>query len=184
MKKLLIITALLTTISCNHVDQKVRLAFSFDEKKSNIGNDVGVNLTVFDDRSEKNFIGSKEFCDNQKISLTNDQNLVELLKKEVNEQLLRKGFKQGNDKMVELRIQHLKYKASCGFILGKSETSILIRAIVTNAKTGKKVTKDFELSLNGKHFIIPLASTDASSINDVLDELAAKILDDDMIVRN
>ena len=184
MKKLLIIAAFFTLISCAHEDQKVRLDFSFHDKKSNIGNDVKIALAVFDDRLEIGFIGTKEFCDDQKISITSEQNLAELLKKEMTEQLYKKGFKEGNDKMVEVRIQSLKYKAECGLMLGRSKANLLIKVLVINAKTGAKITKNFELSLKGKHFIIPLASTDAETINDLLQEVVEDILEDDIIVRN
>jgi len=184
MKKLLTILALTTLFSCTHQDQKVRLDLSLNVEKSNIGNDVGINLMVFDDRLEKGFIGSKEHCDNQKINITLEQNLAELLKKQMISLLMKKGFRQGSDRIIELHIQELQYKAICSFMIGKSEANILIRVVSIDPKTNRKNTKDFQLSLNGKHFIIPLESSDANAINEIFNEILAKILDDDVILRN
>ena len=184
MKKLLIIISLFTLISCTHQDQNIRLDFSFDEKKSNIGNGVGINVAVVDNRSETKFLGSKEFCDAQQISIISEQNLAEIVKKEIDNQLLRKGFRQGDDKLVEIQIQQLKYEAQCGIILGKSKADILVTVTVTTPRVGGKITKNFNISLDNKHFIIPLAGTDAKTINNLIKEVVENILDDDMILRN
>lgn len=184
MKKILIIISLFTLISCNHQDRKVHLNFSFEQTKSNIGNDIGVHLAVFDDRLVSGFIGVKEFCDDQKISLTSDQNLAELLKKEIDEQLLRKGFKQGDQKLVEIRIENLKYDAKCGLVIGKSQADILVKVSVTDAKTNINAVKNFELSIQSKHFILPLSSTDDNTINRIISEVVKDILDDDILLRS
>ncbi len=184
MKILLTIISLFALISCAHQNQKIRVDFSLDEKKSNIGNDVGISLAVFDDRLENKFFGTKEFCDDQKISITSNQNLAELLENEINNQLLRKGFKQGNEKIVEIRIQNLKYEASCGFLLGRSKADVSVKVSVTSSKGKIKTTKNFGLTANSKHFLLPLASTDADTINNVLSQVVRDILEDDMIVRN
>ncbi len=184
MKKTLIIISLLTLISCTHQDQKTRLDFSFDGKKSNIGSDTKIDLTVFDERLENGFIGTKEFCDGKKITIGSEQNLAELLKKKINAEFYKKGFKQGSDKLVEIHIQNLKYKAECGFLLGKSSANFQIKVLVTNNKTGSKATKNFELSLNNKHFILPLESTDDDTINDLIEEVIGDFLEDDILLRN
>lgn len=184
MKKFLIVASLFALASCVHPDQKVRVELTFKDAKSNIGNNVKVDLAVFDDRLETQLFGSKEFCDGQKINLINEQNLTRLLKDEISDQLSKKGFKQGSDKFVEIHIKQLKYKADCGFLLGKSRADILAQVLTINPKTGTKTTKNFELSSKNKHLILPLASTDAEIINELLEEMVGNILNDDIIVRN
>jgi len=184
MKKLLIIISLFTLISCNHQDEKIHLNFSFKQEKSNIGNNVGTRLTVFDDRLVNDFIGVKEFCDDEKININSGGNLVELLRKEIDEQLLRKGFKQGNEKLIEIHIQNLKYEAKCGIFLGQSKADILVKVLVTNSKSNVTAVKNFALSMQSKHFILPLASTDANTINRLISEVVNDILDDDILLRS
>lgn len=184
MKKLLVIAALFALISCNHANQKIRLEFSFDEQKSNMDNNIGIDVAVFDDRLENDSIGTKEFCNYQKINISSEQNLPELLQKEINQQLLKKGFKQGNDKLVEIHIEQLRYKSECGFLLGKSKINILVKVVIANPRSGAKITKNFKSSLNSKHFIISLESTDKEIINNLLEEVVGDILSDDVLIKN
>lgn len=184
MKKLLIVASLFTLISCTHQDKKIRLDFSLEDKKSNIGNGVKLNLVVIDDRLENNFIGTKEYCDNEKITISTEQNLAELLKKKISDNLLQKGFVGGNDKLVEIHIAQLQYMAECGFLVGKSKGDVMIKVSVIDPKSGAKITRDFEVSLSNKHFILPLAATDEKIINDLLEVVVKDILDNDMLLRN
>ncbi len=184
MKKLLIILSLLTVISCANKDKKIRFDFSVDTKKSNIGNGAKLDLAVFDDRLENASIGSKEYCDNKKITISTDQNLAELLQKKISDSLLQKGFKQGNDRLIEIHIEHLQYKAECGFILGKSQAEVAIKVSVKDPKSNAKIIKDFELSLSNKHFILPLITTDEKIINDLLETVIKDILDNNILLKN
>jgi uncharacterized lipoprotein YajG len=184
MKKLLIVASLFTLISCTHQDKNIRLDFLPEDMKSNIGNGVKLNLTVIDDRLETKFIGTKEYCDNEKISIYSEQNLAALLKKKIRDNLLQKGFVGGNDKIIEIRIKQLQYKAECGFLVGKSKGDVMIKVSAIDPKNGAKITRDFEVSLNNKHFILPLAATDEKIINDLLEVVVKDILDNDMLLRN
>ena len=184
MKKLLILISLLTLISCTNKDKKIRLDFSIHDKKSNIGNEVKIRLAVVDDRLENNFIGTKEYCDNGKINITTQQNLAELLKQKISDNLLQKGFKNGNDKLIEIHIEQLQYKAECGFLLGKSEAEVAIKVTITDVKSGAKITKNFEVSANNKHFILPLASTDEKVVNDILEVVVEDILNNNALLKN
>jgi len=177
MKKFLLIATLLAAASCTHHDQKIKLDLSFDAKKSAIGIDSSLELRVFDDRKNKEIIGQKEFGD-EKINLTLDQNLVKFLQEKISEHLLEKGFKIGRDKSMEIHITAFKYKASRGFVIGKSDAKIAASVIVKNNKNGEELTKNFLLTLSGKHFIVPLASTDQEIINSLLQETIRDILED------
>jgi uncharacterized lipoprotein YajG len=184
MKKILVIAAIFGLFSCSYKDQRIALDLSYDSEKSNIGQGNKIAVKVLDERLQKNFIGSKEYCDHQKILIKNEQNLAEILKQELDLQLARKGFVAGNDKLLELRIERLEYKASCKYLVGKSEANILVKATITNNKTGLRTNRSFEVSQDGKHFLVPLASTVEDSINNILQDSVKEILGDDSLLKN
>ena len=183
MKKFLLVVSLLATISCSHQNQKVTLDLSFDEKKSNIGNGSAIDVVVFDDRANKEIIGKKIFGD-EKITISPEQNLAQLLEQKIKENLGRKGFSQGGDKIVEIHIESLEYRARRRFFIGTSKADGVLKVIVSNVKSGEKFTKNFTLTIKNKHFIAPLASTDANTINELLQELVQDILNDKAVLKN
>lgn len=183
MKKILAMFSLLLAISCSHANQTVKLDFTLDNKKSDIGNDKKVRILVIDDRSNKEIIGSKEFGD-EKIEIKLDQNLAEFLQKKITESLVEKGFKIGDEKIVEIHLKKLKYKAKCKFMIGSSKANGEINLIVKNSKTKSEFTKDYNLSLKRKHFLVPLESSDAKIINSLIEEMAEDILDDKKFLEN
>lgn len=183
MKKFLLVAAFLAAISCSHQNQKVKLSLSFEEAKPNAKNSAAVEVSVFDDRPNKEIIGKKRFGD-EKITISPEQNLVSFLQKELSENLAKKGFKKGQDRSIEIRIETLKYKAKRHFFIGTSTAEGRIKVIVKNSKTGEKFTKNFTLSLANKHFIAPLQSTDAKTINALLQELLEGILSDEGFLKN
>jgi uncharacterized lipoprotein YajG len=135
-----------------------------------------------DDRIEPNFLGTKEYCNYDKISIINEQNLTDLVARKIEEDLSNKGFSKGDDKVVEVAIKKLQYESECNFFLGKSQAHVLIKVSVNNAKSKTKITKNFELSLKNKHFLIPLISTDINTINELLNEVIQDILDDKILL--
>ena len=78
MKKLFLIASLLTAISCTHQNQKVTFDLSFKGESSNIGRGIGIDVAVFDDRTDKEFLGRKRFGD-EKIVITSDQHLNKIV---------------------------------------------------------------------------------------------------------
>lgn len=183
MKKIILAAALLALASCTHLDRKVKLDFSANPKKSNFGSGIKVDVAVIDERLDKNKIGSKEFCDNKKITLSSAENIADLLKKKISESLKQEGFEKGGERIVEVRIEQFDYKAECGF-LGKSDAEISLKISVINSKTNMKVTRNFELKVNGKHFIIPLEATDDKIINDLLEDMMENILENEALLKN
>ncbi len=183
MKKLLLTSALLFAISCSYQNQKVTLDLSFDDKKSDIGNNVGLDLQVFDDRLHTDIVGIKELGD-KKFTIAPEQNLTEFLRRKIKEDLFHKGFRPGKDKALEIHIETMKYKAERGFMLGKSTAEIAIKVVVINNRTGEKLTRNFTTKLNNKHFIAPLDSTDARIINSLLQETMSDIINDEPLLRN
>lgn len=183
MKKILVFASLLVLFSCSYQTQKVKLDLSFDDKKSNIGNGLGIEVVAFDDRSQKEFVGIKKIGD-EEVKIVIEQNLSEILQKEISENLLRKGFKIGKEKLVEIHIESLKYKAKREFFIGTSKASGSIKMVVKNSKNNTKFTKNFDLSTKNKHFIMPLESTDGETINSIVQEIVENILSDEGLLKN
>lgn len=183
MKKFLLIASLLATISCTHQNQSIKLDISFDEKKSNIGNGSAIDVVVFDDRANREIIGKKVFGD-EKITISPEQNLALLLEQKIKDNLSRKGFVQGGDKIVEIHIESLEYLARRRFFIGTSKANGELKVIVSNVRSGERFTKNFTLAVKNKHFIAPLTSTDANTINEVLQELVQDILNDKAVLKN
>jgi uncharacterized lipoprotein YajG len=189
MKKIFLITLLSLAISCTHQNQKIDIGFHFELEKSNIANGTRVALKVFDDRVNKTILGSKKFGD-EKIEITANQNLTDFFYKEISKNLTAKGFltaKSFNlDKVniVEIHIETLKYKAARHFPLGKSEAHSVIRVIVRAVGAKSEFTKNYTLDLTDKHFIAPLASTDAQTINSLLQETITDITEDSAFLKS
>ena len=184
MKKLLLVAALFLAASCTHENQKINLTLHLDDTKSNIGNGAKLDLMVFDDRANDGIFGTKEFSSDEKVKIISQENVALLLTQKVEQNLIAKGFKKGNGKIVEIHIEQLYYLAKRGFLVGTSEGIAVIKILVKNTKTKSVVTKNFSLSLNNKHFIAPLESTDASTINSLLQEITRDILSNQDLLKN
>ncbi len=176
MKKLLLVAVLFLGTSCTHENQKINLTLRLDDTKSNIGNGAKLDLMVFDERANDSILGTKEFSSDEKIKIISQENVALLLTQKVEQNLIAKGFKKGNDKVVEIHLEQLHYLAKRGFPVGTSEGIAVVKVVVKNTKNKSVVTKNFSLSLNNKHFIAPLESTDSSTINGMLQEITHDIL--------
>jgi len=182
MKKFLLISALLTTISCTHQNQKIKFAFHSNVERSAIGNNKIVELKVFDDRLDKSNIGFKKFSE-EKIEISSEQNLAKFLEEKIAADLVQKGFKIGKGQVVEMRIETLKYKAESAFPIGNSKANAAIKVRVRNDENRNEFNRNYQLDLANKHFIAPLESTDEETINSLLQEITANILNDEEFLR-
>lgn len=183
MKKLFIAATLLLLTSCTHQNQHMRFNISLKEAKSNIGNGTKIDLIVFDERSDDGVIGTKEFSHDEKIKIINEENIAILLTKKINQNLMEKGFAKGTGKTLEIHIEKLHYQAKREFFVGSSEAEAAIKVVVKNGKDKSTFTKNFSLSLSGKHFIAPLESTDAATINNLLQEITQDILNNEELLK-
>lgn len=184
MKKLLAVATFFILISCSHQNQKVSFNLSFNDNKLSVENGSGINIAVIDDRLEKKILGTKEFCNDDKITISSDENLTELLQQKISENLAQKGFKKGRDKVLAIHLSNLQYSAKCGLIIGKSNADIAIKVVITDYKSGSEITKNFDLFLNSKHLFRPLESTDSQTINNLLQEMVSDILKDEALLKN
>ena len=186
MKKTTSIAILATflTFSCAHQDQNIKFNIAVSNVKSESINSIsGLEIVAFDDRSNSSTIGEKSYGD-EKIAIASNENLAELLGKEISKNLFELGFKKGGDKIVEIHLEKLEYKAKRKFFIGKSEADIKIKVIVKNTKTKGKFSKNFALSTKRKHFLVPLEKTDSKTINNLIQETVAEIITDKTLLRN
>lgn len=176
MKKLLSILCLSLTFSCSYQNQIVKFDLNFNDEKSNIGNNTAIDLMVFDNRFNDKILGTKELGQDEKISITNHENVALLLTKKISHNLEQKGFKKGVNKTIELHIEKLNYLAKREFFVGSSEGTAEIKVVVKNNKDKSIFTKNFNITVANKHFVVPLASTDSKIINSMLQEIISDIL--------
>lgn len=187
MKKLLFILPLILSspalVSCSHENQQVALNFDLANKNSTIGNSKGIELTVFDDRSNKNILGKKNFSGDE-IEITADKDLAEFLKQKILANLTKRGFKKGSDKIIEIHIETLSYKAKQGLPIGESKITSSLKLVVHDSKSGVNFTKIYDTNWDSKHFIAPLKSTDSETINLLLRDAVQEILSDDSFLES
>ncbi len=183
MKKLVALALIIFATSCTHENQKIKFDISIDHEKSDSDNTAAIEVLAFDDRYQKEILGSKKFGD-EKIHISSDENLASLLRTKISENLSQKGFRRGKDKIVEVHLENLHYKAVRKFFIGTSEAESFIKVIVKNNKTGEKFTKNFSLSVKGKHFLAPLETTDKETINTILRDTILDILSDKSFLKS
>lgn len=186
MKKFLVKISLLSAfflMSCVHENQVARLDFTLPEKESTIGKGIGISVKVIDERSNTDTVGRKRFG-KERIHIKTDQELAAFLQDKIFQNLADRGFSQGKDKTVEIRIKSFKYNAWRRFPVGASEAHAMVKVVVKNGKIGKEFTKNYNLSLVKKHFIAPLEITDEETINFLLKEITQNILSDDDFMKN
>lgn len=183
MKNFLLATALFLVVSCSHQNQKVSFNFFLDDQKSNVGNGAAIDLMVFDDRADDMLLGSKKFSAKEKVKIFSDENIALLLTKKINQNLLAKGFVKGTEKVFEIHIEKLQYQAQRGFPVGSSEGEAAFKVLVKNSKNKSTLTKNFNLKLDSKHFIMPLESTDSATLNSLLQEITQDILGNEELMK-
>jgi uncharacterized lipoprotein YajG len=188
MKKNILITCLILATSCSYNDRQVR----FDLNVAQNQNDTVINksgalsalkISVIEQRKNPEIVGTKKIGD-QKVKITSTENLAKLLEEKISENLFEQGFKKGNAKQLELYVEKFQFTAKRRFFIGKSEAKTKIKAVVKDSKNNVKFTKNFELSLNNKHFIASFESTDEATINQLLNEVAQDIVSDKSLLEN
>ncbi len=183
MKKIFFILSILIFASCSFHDQQVTLNFELKDQVSNIGNGSKIDVMVIDEREKHDLVGRKKISSTTEINIEVNKDLSIYLQKKIKQNLMRRGFVEGKDKIVEIHIDRLFYNAKAGFI-GKSTIEASIRTVIIDTKTNSKFTKDYGESWSNKHFIMPLASTDHEIINQLLHSVVQDILSDDNFIQN
>ena len=111
----------------------MKLDFYSNTSQASIGNNSLISVKVFDDRKNKEIIGYKKFAE-EKIEITNEQNLADFLQEKFAASFVQKGFKIGLGSTAEIHIEILKYEAARHFPVGNSEAHAAIKVIVKSDK--------------------------------------------------
>lgn len=183
MKKIFLILPLLAAISCSHENQKVTLNFDLENQRSTIGGNKGADVAVVDERANKQLLGKKKFS-SEEIEIFADVNLAAFLQEKVIQNLTYRGFTNGKDKIIKISIESLSYKAERGFPTGSSKIDVHLKVMVTDGKTGAKFIKNYGTNWDMKHFVMPLESTDAATINALLRDVVQEIISDDSFLES
>lgn len=178
MKKLFLILPLLATISCTHLDRQVVLNFDLNNQSSSIGSGKGVEVTVFDDRLNKAILGRKKFSA-EEVKILPNVELAGFLQQKILQNLTRRGFEIGRDRIVEIHIEDLSFEAKRGFPIGVSKIDARLKVVIINTKTGAKFIKNYGTSWDSKHFVSTFESSDAQTINLLLRDVVQEIVSDD-----
>lgn len=183
MKKILLILPFLAAISCVHPNQKVALNFDLNNQSSSIGSNKSIEVSVFDERVNKSLLGRKKFSA-EEIEINADVNVAAFLQQKIMQNLSRRGFKNGHDKIVEIHIETLSYMAKRGYPVGSSKIDARLKVMVQDSKTGAKFIKNYGTSWDSKHFIVPLEATDGETINALLRDVTQEIVSDDSFLES
>lgn len=177
MKNFLLFIFAFSLLSCAHQDQKVTFDLKLEGGLSSIGKGVGIDLVVIDARIDDT-IGEKIFSKEEKIKITSNENLAEVLQKKIYANLIKKGFKKGWTKTIEVEIVELNYQAKREFFVGNSSARMKIKVTINDNKKQSSFTKNFDAAFNSFHFIAPLESTDFATINNLITEVINNAMSD------
>ena len=114
--------------------------------------------------------------------MTADQNVAEFLKKKLIDNFILKGFGVGGQKMVEIHLQKLGFKAKRGFPIGHSKMKVMVQVVIRDTLSESVFSKDYALEIKNKYFISSLKFVDAQVINSLLQEMVQDILMDDELL--
>lgn len=184
-KSFLFLAVLVAISSCaNQSIQTIDLDISLKNIQSNYGNYKKVKLEIYDERENKNFIG-KKIVGGIFVNINSNQSLIDLVQNNITIALKLKGFDPGNDKVFEVHIANFEYYAKRDFFIGHSKANILFKIVVRDKyDTNKRYQKNYGLTINKDHFIMPLMKTDEATINYMLQEIFNDIFKDNNLMDN
>jgi uncharacterized lipoprotein YajG len=187
MKKLL--TTLLPLIflsSCVSYNQEI-LSFnlSTSEKYSDFGKGKAVQIVVIDSRINNNLLGKKRLGE-KVIKIKSDQNITIAAKDKISKDLGQQGFVAVDggliDKVLEVHIINLNYNAYREFFVGNSKIDVLLKIVARDVSSGVTYSTKQSLSMDKKHFIMPLITTDEKTINLALQEALNSIFENQKLL--
>ena len=188
MKKILATISFLSLLSsCVSYNQEtLNLNLPIVKKYSDVGGNKSVELIVVDSRKDKDLLGNKRLGE-KLITIKSSQNLTDSLRDKISRDLEQNGFlltsstnnfsaQYSADKSLEVKILTLNYSAYREFFIGNSKIEILLKIVAKNKSGGAVYSTSQSLSLDKKHFIMPLITTDEKTINTALQEAIDGIL--------
>ena len=182
MKKILSIFLLIFAIGCSFKNEKIRVDFTIEDKKSSIGEGIELEVTATDNRSSKYVLGIKRIG-KKKIEVQNYQEVDKILQERIALNLLERGFKLGKENKVQISLESLKYNAKNKILIATSTTEVDVKIITTNNRSKKSFSKNYRIALTGKHFVLPTKSSQEKAVNSILQEVTEEILSDDAFLK-
>ncbi|MFT6106368.1 MAG: putative lipoprotein YajG [Rickettsiales bacterium] len=189
MKNILFpIASLLLIASCSHQNIKIDLVRTqqispilnennYKETGGSI-NESFSNIEVIDIRQNKDFLGTKEYGD-EEVEIINDQDLANLIKYEIMQNLKEKNQYIDKDKTLKITLKTLKYNSQRGFFLGRSKVKIALKAaLINNDNNRTEYGRTYNLENDRPHFIISLQKTDKKTINSALRDSINRVTQD------
>ena len=132
--------------SCTYIPQKVTLSPNLNIEQSSIGKNSSFNINVFDNRSNNKIIGRRG-AGLDIAAIKNDQDLANLLKKEIVDGLKKKGFfpskNSGNN--LEVSLINLQYKSLVGIITVGSDVRTSLQATVLDKENNGQLMQSSHL---------------------------------------
>lgn len=181
MKKFftLIVSSILLSSCVSYNKEMLNLDVSVAPKYSDYGGSQAIRLVVVDDRLDRNLLGNKRLGENL-IAIKSNQNLTDVIKDKIAKDLGQNGFLAVDggmvNKVLEIHIINFNYNAYRDFFVGNSKIDVLLKITAKNKAYGTSYTTKQSLSLNKKHFIMPLITTDEQTINFALQDALDGIL--------
>ncbi len=166
--------SLSSCVSYNQEDLNLSLAIS--QKYSIPGNKKSINLTIVDSRSDKNLLGQKRLGEDL-IKIKSNQEITEVIYSKISRDLEQNEFSVANEnsnvgnKYLEIKILTLNYSAYRDFFTGSSKIDILLKVTAKNKHNEESFSTTQSLTLDKKHFIMPLITTDEKTINSALQDV-------------
>jgi hypothetical protein len=187
MKKLLtILLPFIFLSSCVSYDQEI-LGFnlSASEKYSDFGKGKAVQVLVTDDRIDNNLLGKKRLGQ-RVVKIKSDQSVTAAAKSKISKDLGQQGFVAVDggliDKVLEVHIVNLNYNAYREFFIGSSKVDVLLKIVARDVSSGVTYSTKQSLTMDKKHFIMPLITTDEKTINLALQEALNSVFENQKLL--
>ena len=186
MKKLLALILLSFLSSCIYSNQEsLDVSLSINEKYSEIGGNRAIELGVIDERMNRDALGTKRFGQNL-VNLRSNQIIARIVYDKVAKDLEQNGFAvvRGNlaNKILEVKIITLNYRAYREFFVGTSKVEVLLKVTAKDKVGDKSYSTSKSLSLDKNHFISPSLSADEKTINSALQDALDEVLDNQKLI--
>lgn len=178
MKNLFSLIFLTAIISCSYKNYDATVKLKIDNRKSVIGEHIGVEIAVDDSRIKDN-LGVKKINKTKTIFIGLKNDIEQEIHKKVENYLLNRGFEKGKDRIIGIHITKLYYEAKKGYFVGESKVEVEIQVAIKNNNSKKITFKKYGETLSRNHFLLPSEKMDEKLINRALSDVIQDLLEDD-----
>ncbi|MDB5770600.1 MAG: hypothetical protein JWM42_974 [Burkholderia sp.] len=169
-----------TIQGCAFNPQQANLTPTITVASSNEGKNVAVGVRVVDERPSKS-LGRRGTAYGAAAEITANQDLADVVEKQVVEGLRRKGFKPvafsaTNEPRLSVEVRLLEYSTSQGFWTGGVHVKGALKAAATRS-TGN-YERLYRSEKEERIMVVPTAESNEKLINTALSELLNQVLED------